>query len=196
RAVFAGLAAALLATAVVRRALRPLAAAAVLAGILYLGLVAIGALPPPGLLDRGDSHRLLIWQQAWALALQRPWFGYGVNFPIAFAMPEGDVIHHTHSAYLAHLVLGGVAGLALYLALLALMASAALARYRRDGNFANAALTIFIAVHGAFDFSAFVENAGWQWIHFWLPLGLMAGGELAAARADEDRPAPAAAARA
>lgn len=70
------------------------------------------------LVQRHDSGRLLVWENAVYLFLENPMFGEG--FGSTSIHDNGDfVAMHYHSLYLGMLVYGGIVGLALFLVLIA-----------------------------------------------------------------------------
>jgi O-antigen ligase len=162
------------------RGIRP-AAMAVAAGALVLGLLfGFGVIDPAPLLERGDSYRVEAWAHYLNVWRQHPFLGIGLNAMPTFMSADGVVeIVHAHNMYLSHLVLGGVPALALLLLMLIAAARAAWRSHVNANDIGLAALLVFILVSGLFDFTVFVDAAGWQWLYFWLPIGLIAGAEAA-----------------
>jgi len=61
---------------------------------------------------RGDSFRLVIWQETLDRIQQRPWFGHGILADDDF-VSNGLVFQHAHNLYLSVTFQGGVLGLVL-----------------------------------------------------------------------------------
>ena len=65
----------------------------------------------------------------------------------------------------------------LLLLLLGASARIAVKAYRRDGELGLLAMLLFVTIAGTVEFTVFMDNADWQWLFFWLPIGLIAGFE-------------------
>ena len=113
---------ALLGVAVLLVSWRPRAASVVFAGLAITAAVLL-LLTPAGSLERlatipsevggGDlNDRVGIWAAGWRAFARAPWFGYGAGTYVAAArLSSGDTAHNT---VLAVLVMGGLAGLAIF----------------------------------------------------------------------------------
>lgn len=175
----AGAAALAVGCALARRWL-PIAAVGLLS-LLYGALALLHLLPSIGLVERGDSYRFLAWRTYGEMALRHPWLGYGRTFEQRLTA-DGVDLWHPHNIYLSAQILGGLPATLLLLALLAAAARAAWRRWRQAGDPAPLLLVTFLAVHGASEHGFFIRNAGWEWLHFWLPIGVIAGLEIAGRR--------------
>ncbi len=128
------------------------------------------------------SFRPGIWQEVLREVRERPWFGHGMlEEPVVRAY--GQIFSHAHNGYLATLRDGGVVGLAILLALLALGMRRAWWQRQREGDSLTLALLVYAAVSIAMDYDRILVQPTELWLFFWLPLGLA----LAAASGPVDR---------
>ncbi|MYE14458.1 MAG: O-antigen ligase family protein [Gammaproteobacteria bacterium] len=127
------------------------------------------------LLSRGDSYRPDIWADILRRVMDHgPWFGNGVltddNVTVASL-----VLPHPHNMYLAVLFQGGVAGLALFLLLVALALRTLLAHLAEP----EAKLALGILAIGLpawlLDGYELVDKIGWTWMLFWFPVAVAVG---------------------
>ncbi|MFO1058992.1 MAG: O-antigen ligase family protein [Dongiaceae bacterium] len=186
RTTLVACAAALLVGCALARRWLPVVALALLS-VLYGALLLLHALPAIGLVERGDSYRFLAWRTFWDLAMQHPWLGYGRTFDLR-QMAGGVDLWHPHNIYLAAQLLGGLPATLLLVALLAAAARAGWRRWRRAADPAPLLLVTFLAVHGWFEHGSFIHNANWEWLHLWMPLGVIAGLEIAGKRGPPPAP--------
>ncbi len=146
------------------------AALAVLAGLL-LAAILVALLVPVETLERlgtipeqlsaGDlNDRLNIWIAGWQAFRQAPWWGWGAGtFTTAAHLSEGDTAHNT---VMAVLVTGGLAGMALFAAILT---AAALAVARTSGLI-RIALGTVLAVGAVTSMVGSVEENRTTWLLF------------------------------
>jgi len=149
--------------------------------LIYLALLGADLTPEIGYISRGDSYRLAAWGHFWPMALNRLWLGHGAAFDQSAGPEVGIGIDQPHNIYLSALLLGGMPGLLLLLALFGAAFRAAWLDWRRAGAIGPAMLCVYLFVNGLFDNAIYHANASWQWVHFWLPIGFIAGTELQAA---------------
>jgi O-antigen ligase len=86
-------------------------------------------------------------------------------------------LDNSHSFYLGHLVLGGIPALILLLLMLGAGVRTAVTAYRHEGELGPLAMLLFVTIAGTVEFGVFLDNVDWQWLFFWLPIGLIAGVE-------------------
>ena len=151
-----------------------LACAALLGGALALAYVAV-----PGadalILPRGDSFRPGIWAHYWRrLAEDGLWFGLGV-LTDDDAVVAGWPVQHPHSLYLAVAWQGGLAALALTMAVVAMTLRTLLRHY--DEATSKLALAIWALALPAYllDGYELLDKIGWTWLLFWLPVAIGLG---------------------
>jgi O-antigen ligase len=124
------------------------------------------------LLPRGDSFRPLIWstifERVWSAA---PIFGLGILTPDD-VVNGPDVHPHPHSMYLAVLYQGGVVGLGLFLALIAVVIRRLLERLEQpEARVALGVLVIGLLSY-LLDGHELVDRIGETWFLFWLPVAI------------------------
>ncbi len=147
---------------------------------LLLLLVATSAglalllLHPTVLISRGLSYRPDIWSEALALAVQRPWRGYGFEHQLLLELKEtGLVFNDPHNIELAVLLDGGFIGLALWLLLygIAMIYSW---RNRHDSLvLVTSALLIFGFFAGLTEGRDFLSRPKEHWFLIWIPFALL-----------------------
>lgn len=132
-----------------------------------------------GLLNRGLSYRLEIWSQYFDLFLERPFFGHGMYASLPVSLSSGSSIDQAHNLVLNAAVRGGVLS-ALALVAILVLAIWLPARARRlAGSRACFSMMVAIAVLGVFDYALLMTIPAWEWITFWLPIGMAIGMEAA-----------------
>jgi O-antigen ligase len=115
----------------------------------------------------------------WALALERsvtaPWLGYGIGDPQDFLIWGGQLlIIHPHNVLLAHLLVGGLPAVALFLVLVTLVLAVGLRVFLSKGDYLLIGLLVFVGVCGLVDLEVFLGPLDIEWLYFWLPIGLAA----------------------
>jgi O-antigen ligase len=143
------------------------------------------------LLERGDARRFEAWSYYWALAERRPFTGYGIGNEFAFTYPlKLVVIDNPHNLLLNFFLYGGLPSAIVFAALmvcLVVVGSRVTRCARRDMPFA---ISLYMIVVGMFEGILPIHLADWQWIYFWLPIGTLAGAELALSGAARPRHTP------
>jgi O-antigen ligase len=155
------------------------AAIALVVGIAVIGtLLATGALDIGELVARGLSYRPEAWRHYLNLAAERPLLGFGLNVNPTFVSGDRVIeIRHPQSIYIGPLLHGGVPGFALFMLTLSAAARAAWRAHQRKGDLGLLAMLIFVALTGTVEFTLLIDDADWQWLLFWLPIGLIVGAE-------------------
>ena len=164
----------------------PLAAAClgllVLVGYRALGVIAVAVAAGWALIWANSdlwharvetlSFRPGIWQQVMAHMEGHWWFGHGyLSNP---EVPAYDsVFNHAHSGYLASLRDGGLAGLALLLAMLGMALLWSWRLYREEGNRLYLALLLYAVACIAPDYDRLLVHPNETWLFFWLPVALV-----------------------
>jgi hypothetical protein len=69
-------------------------------------------------------------------------------------------------------------------------ARAAWRAHRQKGDLGLLAMLIFVGLAGTVEFALLIDDADWQWLLFWLPIGLIAGAEVRQRAATSSRAAP------
>lgn len=139
----------------------------ILAGLLFLA--------EPSLwqnLLRCVPYRPGIWQATFDLLSQQLVFGLGYLSPSAVIV-QGISFPHAHSAYLATLRDGGLIGLLLLFALLAVTAARAIRLDRGIGHPFYSALLIYAALCAVPDLDRLLTRPKEHWLFFWLPIALI-----------------------
>ena len=127
---------------------------------------------------RGFSHRPEIWLRYFAMAEHRPFFGYGVSPTIAQVISDGLVVDQAHNIVLSALVRGGLFGC---VAMMAMLTQSIYWGYRFWATIRRIApLCMLVAMTTAsmFDYELLASNPSWEWVTFWLPIGVAVGLEM------------------
>ena len=159
-----------------RRTRSPARFAVVVIALAGAALVVLGGLllSPASefVLPRGDSFRPAIWMEVLSRVLDhRPWFGNGVSTD-GGVFVDCYLMSHPHNMYLAVLFQGGIVGVALFAALLALSIRTLLANFQRPE--AKVALGIYALALPAYllDGHELLARIGWTWMLIWLPVAI------------------------
>jgi O-antigen ligase len=124
------------------------------------------------LVERGESHRFEIWTYTLNAIRERPLFGHGLAANLHFV--ANDPITFPHDLYLSLLFYSGAVGLALFVALAAVL-TWRLVRLRATAEFPwLAALWLNLLVAGLTDLGQITKGPGPIWLIVWLPVGLIA----------------------
>ena len=147
--------------------------------VAAVGMTAMWALmaanPAVWLKRVGDfSFRPGIWEQVIVNMQDHWWFGYGYLVdPRVYAYDK--FFSHAHNGYLASLRDGGLVGLALLLAILAVAFHWAWQLYRRRGERIYLALLLYGMTSIAMDYDRLLLHPKELWLFFWLPVALIMG---------------------
>ncbi len=141
--------------------------------LLFLLIPKVGAFA----LERGDNHRFEVWRRFLGLAMQRPILGYGERLEIHLEITDGEVLGHAHNIFVSAFMRGGIiaCGALLLCYILALLNASRFVS--RSENAIPLGLLIVAVVAGLADFDQIIFLADWQWLSFWLPLGLAVAAE-------------------
>jgi len=118
------------------------------------------------------SFRPGIWEQVLADMQGHWWFGHGYLVD-RHVQAYGKVFNHAHNSYLASLRDGGMIGLALLLAILAVAARWAWHLYRQRGERIYLALLSFGMTAVTMDYDRLLVHPKEIWLFFWLPVALI-----------------------
>lgn len=121
----------------------------------------------------GDySFRPGIWEQVLEDMQGNWWFGHGYLLnPQVHAYDK--VFDHAHNSYLATLRDGGLVGLALLVAILAVALHWAWGLYRQRGERIYLALILYGMTSIAMDYDRLLVHPKEIWLFFWLPVALI-----------------------
>lgn len=128
------------------------------------------------MIERGQSHRLNIWQGALSLIIEKPVLGHGAGSDVAIDTEDKKVDgwHYYHSSYIATLVDIGVAG---FLLSVFMLAAAFRVAWRLREEFAVRASAYVLAycllVSLTFG-EGFISRMNVQWLLFWMPIIVIA----------------------
>ncbi|MEO3429940.1 O-antigen ligase family protein [Pelagibius sp. CAU 1746] len=156
---------------------RRVAAVAIALGAAVLLAAALAELRPvTALYERTQSGHFELWRQALAAIAERPWFGYGSLTDIMFTGKYGPQ-RSPHNLLLANQIYGGLPATLLLAALLGYAVWLAV-RHLRRGQAIYLVLLLYGLAASLFDSRSLLQNLGREWITLWLPIALLAAGEL------------------
>jgi len=144
--------------------------------VLLAGVFVVARFAFPEVLDRFymTLHwRPLIWESVFNRFLEAPWFGYGYLSDTSVTV-EGRTFQHAHSTYIGFLRDGGLAGMALFLAMVAAFAWRVVSR-GCGGTAYLVPLLVFALAVIAPDIDRLIVRPRELWLFFWWPLGLFLG---------------------
>ncbi len=121
----------------------------------------------------GSSFRLGIWQATFESIRHHPIFGLGYLSNVSVDA-YNKTFDHAHSAYLATLRDGGVVGLGLLLAVLAVASYRSLPLWKQPDCRIYPALLVFGMASLMLDFDRLLTRPKELWLFFWMPLALIA----------------------
>lgn len=123
---------------------------------------------------RGDSFRLMIWEQTWLRLQQSPWIGLGILTSDDILM-DGLRFYHPHNLYLSVAQQGGLLGLVLFgWLLLRVLREFLLAYQQHDVKFALGVLGLALPAY-ALDGHELLDKIGDSWFLIWLPVAIALG---------------------
>jgi hypothetical protein len=130
-----------------------------------------------------SSGRAELWFHYWQIARERLWTGHGISNEFAFQYdlvrgPEVQVLDNPHNMLLSTVLYAGLPAALAYIALIVALLTCGIIDLRRSGAMVTVALSVYIIVHGLFEAIVPVHLADWQWIYFWMPIGIAAAAEL------------------
>lgn len=123
---------------------------------------------------RGDSFRLLIWEQTWLRLQESPWIGLGILSSDDVVM--GDIrFHHPHNLYLSVAHQGGLLGLGLFgWLILRVLREFQRSYQHNDVKFALGVLGLALPAY-ALDGHELLDKIGDSWFLIWLPVAIALG---------------------
>ncbi|WP_297814009.1 O-antigen ligase family protein [uncultured Methylophaga sp.] len=139
-------------------------------------------------IERGQSHRLNIWNGAVELIQEKPLFGYGAgsDTPIESTVKRVDGWHYYHNTYLATLVDLGVAG---FLLMISILAYAVMLAWRMRDILA-VRLSAYVLIYSGMISLTFgegiISRMNVQWVLVWLPIILISHYEMLERRRRSD----------
>lgn len=133
--------------------------------------------PSQALSWRGLSHREFAWESFYKLLIERPIFGYGQRFEFAISLPTGEVVGHAHNMLMHAWVRGGFAAFLSLLFVLVFSLYKSFGFYQISKNLIPFGLATQLFFGGFFDNPINIFQADWEWICYWLPIGLWIGAE-------------------
>ena len=129
-------------------------------------------------LTRGDRFRFWVWEKFISLAAQRPILGYGQRLEFWVYLPNDEHVGHAHNLLLSSFIRGGILSLISlgYVLIKSLLVNY---RYFKSGHSPIPyCWCLMIIISGLVDYDLLVFLPDWQWVAFWLPIGLSAGVEI------------------
>lgn len=117
--------------------------------------------------------RFGIWENAFTLAKEHFWFGWGFDKQLEFTNSIGQNITTTHSVYFSTFLKGGVIGVLCLIALILWGLSQAYKRYH-EAMALEAVLYIFSLLYFLTQGMFVLGSPGEAWMLFWLPLAVVA----------------------
>ncbi len=152
------------------RSRRALAVCALLAA----GGLAIVALAPDVVTQRGTSYRPELWAETLREVRLRPWLGYGFEANIMLHLPGHDIGYpNPHNIHLAVLRQQGIVGLALWAALYATALGCAWRRRHDPRVLIASGTVVFGMVAGITEGVAYLSRPKEHWFMLWIPFALL-----------------------
>jgi len=144
---------------------------------VVFGLVALAWFVPElreTVFPRGDSFRLLIWEQTLSRIQESPWFGLGI-------LTTDDVVtrtiefHHPHNLYLSVAFQGGILAVLLFgWLLIRVLRELLLAYDQGDAKFALGVLGLALPAY-MLDGHELLDKISDTWFLVWLPVAIALG---------------------
>jgi len=127
------------------------------------------------ILDKGWSHRLELAEETLHSARGSFIFGKGISTDTHFTLKDGKTRADGHNAYLGTVLYGGLVGLLLLLALIAVAVGQSLRYFLSTRNVTYFAVLLFALISITTGEDKLTTHPDSLWIVFWLPLALLAG---------------------
>ncbi len=145
--------------------------------IVVGAIIAVGWMVPElreWFFPRGDSFRLVIWDQTLQRLQESPWFGLGI-LSSDDLLVNGAQFHHPHNLYLSVAYQGGLVGLLLFCWLLIRVVRELLASFGQvDAKFGLGVLGLALPAY-ALDGHELLDKIGDTWFLVWLPVAIGLG---------------------
>jgi O-antigen ligase len=132
---------------------------------------------------RGFSYRPEIWMDYLAMMAHAPFFGFGVRPDIEIVVSGGVGVDQPHNIVLSAFIRGGLIGGA---AMATILVECLYWSYRFYLSYRIITpLCMLAAMTTAcmFDYQLLPSNPSWEWVTFWLPVGIAVGLEVAGRQA-------------
>lgn len=156
--------------ALMARSRRALAACALLAA----GGLAIVALAPDVVTQRGTSYRPELWAETLKEVRLRPWLGYGFEANIMLHLAGHDIGYpNPHNIHLAVLRQQGIVGLLLWGALYATALGCAWRRRHDPRVLIASGTVVFGMIAGITEGVAYLSRPKEHWFMLWIPFALL-----------------------
>jgi O-antigen ligase len=174
----------ILSALVLARCLSQSARVAALGGIVFAATALL--MTPYGreaIATRGFSYRPEIWVDYLAMMAHTPFFGFGIRPNIEVVVSGGVVVDQPHNILLSALIRGGLIG---GTAMLTLLAECLYWSYKFWINYRQITpmcLLVAMTTGCMFDYQLLPTNPSWEWVTFWLPIGMGIGLEVAGRQA-------------
>jgi O-antigen ligase len=125
------------------------------------------ATPLADLMFNRPSLRLELWSYFLWMASERPWLGVGLTFDVSL----GQMLN-AHNIILSALVRGGIFAAVTLISLIVVCLYQSLQAWRRGALLVPVALMTSTILATAVDYEIIATSLGWQWLLFWLPVGM------------------------
>lgn len=123
-----------------------------------------------------DGYRIGLWLQSIHIASKNILFGFGeTDFFVPIDGLPGSTLYHGHNILLNALLRGGIVG---FLSMSIIIVMGLYKSYVYKKTYEECLpfyIFLILVISGIFDYDIVVRTKGWEWISFWLLLGLIAG---------------------
>jgi O-antigen ligase len=130
------------------------------------------------LMERGFSYRFDIWSQSLEIFMEKPLLGYGLGGDRPEIVLDIFSVQHSHNIFLSNMLDAGLLGLFLLLSLFGLLFYWSLEYFKKTKNATFFCMVLFSFLANLVDGKSLLVSPDYQWIGFWLPVGLCAFCEL------------------
>jgi hypothetical protein len=124
---------------------------------------------------KGDNLRFEIWSRFIGLGMDRLFMGYGERLEFSIQLNNGDIIGHAHNIFISAFLRGGLGCACILIFTMLISLYKTLQYLLVTDNPVPFALILLIVISGIVDFDILVFLPNWQWLYFWLPIGLALG---------------------
>lgn len=130
-------------------------------------------------INRPDTGRTQVWEQAIDKVEENPAFGYGAGSKFYYAIKNrhgkvSEVSSHPHNFYLATTLQGGVVALCFLLGMIGFFLAKAYKVGRNLGEYWPLATLVSCCIMGLYDFGGLYTNLSVGWLVFWYQFALLA----------------------
>ncbi len=150
--------------------------AAALSGAVIFGAGLQKDIP---VINRPDTGRTQVWEQAIDKVEESPAFGHGAGSKFYYAIKNrhgkiSEISSHPHNFYLATTLQGGVVALCFLLGMIGFFLAKALKVARNLDEYWPLATLISCCIMGLYDFGGLYTNLSVGWLVFWYQFALLA----------------------